>query len=179
MTRQQFIDEITSWSDLIDWCVNNGCSYCDDIYTDNDRDEIINNELVDMAENENWRELKETLISLDETSAYYWKRDGWGEWYDVDNDFDDYFSDVLDWADDNNMFESDDEEPIPEETMSGEALVEQSDEFVADTGISLDDFFASSVESLDVIASETATIAAEANSEFDKFTQRLTTVGVC
>lgn len=178
MTRQQFIDEITSWSELIGWCVDNGCSYCDDIYTDDDRDEIINDTLVDMAEDNNWLELKDILVTLDETSAYYWKRDEWGDWCDVDDDFDDYFNDVLEWADDNDMFESGEEEPIPEETTSEEAPVEQPDEFVADTNISLGDFFVSSVESLGVIASEAATIAAEANSEFDKFTQRITTVGV-
>lgn len=174
MTRQQFIDEITDWSALIDWCIDNGCSYCDDIYTDEDRDETIDNELVDMAENHNWRGLKDILNDLDSTGAYYWRRDC-GEWYDADDDFNDYFNDVLEWAENNDALEPDDEEPIPEENPKADEPI--ADEFVADASMSLDDFFVSSVENLDAIASEMATIAAEANSEFDKFTQKVITVG--
>ena len=31
MTRQQFIDEVNDWWELIDFCNEEGCSYCDDV----------------------------------------------------------------------------------------------------------------------------------------------------
>ena len=62
MTRNEFIDNITEWSELIDLCSEYGCSYCDDVYSEYSRDEMINDELVDMARNcDDWTELLNTL----------------------------------------------------------------------------------------------------------------------
>lgn len=171
MTRQQFLDEITTWYDLIEWCNNHGCSYCNDIYSDEARDEDIDDNLVDMARNNNWYELRDILGNL-ATGYDYWRKDEYGDWYGVDDEFNDYRNDVLEWADENDEFDEEEEEPIyVDDDDYGDA------EFEADTSVSLGDFFTSSAEDLDKITAETVAAETKANADFNKFTQRVTTVG--
>ena len=77
-------------------------------------------------------------------------------WFDEDNDEDE--------IDEDDVFES----PFEDD---------ESDEFEVDTSVSLGDFFASSADDLDKITSEAKANEAKANADFDKFTQRVTTVG--
>lgn len=172
MTRQEFLDEITTWYDLIEWCNNHGCSYCDNIYSDEARDEYINDNLVDMARDNDWYDLRDILCGLP-TGYDYWLRDEYGDWYGVDDEFAEYFDEVLEWADENNEFDESEEEPVYVDD-SGD---DEADEFEADTNISLSDFFASSADDLTKITSEAKANEAKANADFDKFTQRVTTVG--
>ena len=166
MTRQQFIDDVTGWYELIDWCRNHGCPVCEDIYSDESRDMYINDNLVDMARDNNWYELRDILGGF-ATGYDYWHRDEYDDWYGVDDDeFDGYRNDVLNWADENGEFDEEEDDDY------GEA-----DEFEVDTSVSLDDFFVSSAEDLSKIASEAKANEAKANADFNKFTQRVTTVG--
>lgn len=173
MTRQQFLDEVTTWYDLIDWCSDHRCSYCEDIYSDEARDEYIDEDLVDMARNNNWYELKDILNGL-ETGYDYWRRDEFGDWHGVDDEFDEYFNDVLEWADENGEFDEEEEEPV---YYDDEDYDDEADEFEADTSVSLGDFFTSSAEDLDKITAEKVAAETKANADFNKFTQRVTTVG--
>lgn len=128
MTRQEFIDDVTSWSELIEFCGDNGCYCCEDVYDEYDRDSYINENLVDMARNaDNWESLKETLEDI--TTGYdYYRRDDGGEWYGLDDsDFDDYKDDVLEWADDHDVFE-DEEEEDPDDYFCED---DEDDDFVA------------------------------------------------
>ena len=171
MTRQQFINEVTTWYELIDWCSNHGCSICEDIYSDEARDEYIDDDLVDMARNNNWYELRDILSNL-ATGYDYWRKDEYGDWYGVDDELADYFNEVLEWADENGEFDEEEEEPVYVDDGDTEA-----DEFEVDTDISLGDFFASSADDLTKITLEAKANEARANADFDKFTQRVTTVG--
>ena len=172
MTRQQFLDEITTWYDLIEWCNNHGCSYCNDIYSDEARDEDIDEDLVEMAQDNNWYELRDILSNIP-TGCDYWRRDEYGDWYGVDDEFDEYFNDVLEWADENGEFDEEEEEPVYIDDDNND----EPDEFEADTSVSLDDFFTSSAEDLDKITAEKVAAETKANADFNKFTQRVTTVG--
>ena len=116
MTRQQFIDEVNEWQELINFCNDEGCSCCNDVYSEEDRDDYINERLVDMARNaDSWSELLDTLSDI--TTGYdYYRRDDYGEWCGLDDyEFDDYKDDVLEWADDQDIWEDDEEEPLPED----------------------------------------------------------------
>ena len=132
MTRQQFIDEVNDWWELIDFCNDEGCSYCDDVYSEESRDDYINEQLVDMARNaDSWSELLDTLNDI--TTGYdYYRRDDYGEWSGLgDYEFNEYKDDVLEWADDQEIWEDDEEEPLPEDDE------DEDDDFVADEPISI------------------------------------------
>ena len=114
MTRQEFIDEIYEWGRLIDFCNDEGCDYLDNIYTEDARDDYINEyQLEDWARNNTWRNLYSLLEDL--TADYdYYRIDEYGDWVGLDDyDFDDYKDDVLRWADDRGIFDEEDEEEDP------------------------------------------------------------------
>lgn len=116
MTRQQFIDEVNDWWELIDFCNDEGCSYCDDVYSEESRDDYINEELVDMARDaDSWSSLLDTLNDI--TTGYdYYRRTDYGDWEGLgDYEFSDYKDDVLEWGDNNDIWEEDEEEPLPED----------------------------------------------------------------
>lgn len=116
MTRQQFIDDVNYWWELIDFCNDNGCSYCDDVYSEEIRDEHINECLVDMARNaDSWLSLLDTLGNI--TIGYdYYKCTDYGDWEGLDDyEFRDYKDDVLEWGDNNDIWEEDEEEPLHED----------------------------------------------------------------
>lgn len=72
MTRQEFIDDVTSWSELIDFCYDQDCDICEDIYSEEAKDDHFNNDLVEMARNANdWEELLETLNDIPTGYDYY------------------------------------------------------------------------------------------------------------
>lgn len=168
MTRQQFIDEINTWDELICWCNDHGCYYCEDIYSDQSRDDRIDEALEDWASSNSWYDLRDILNGL-ETGYDYWRRDDWGDWYGVDNDFDAYFSDVLSWADENGEFDDEEQQTLPP--------TDEPDEFEPDTSVSLDNFFISSKEHFDNIISKSEAAEAKSDAEFNKFIQRVSTVG--
>lgn len=118
MTRAEFIEDINSFYDLIDFCRDYECSYCDDIYDEDARDEAINEELMDWARDNDWQQLYILLDNIPTGYEYYHYTDG--EWYGLDDgDIDDWKDDVLEWGDDNEIWEDDEEEP-PEDDFQDE-----------------------------------------------------------
>ena len=99
MTRQDFIDNINYWSELLDFCSDEDCDVCEDIYSEDARDDCIDEELVDMARNNNWRDMYNILDSIPDGYDYY-RQDNYGDWVGVDDEFDDYKDQVLEWMDD-------------------------------------------------------------------------------
>ena len=71
MTRQYFIDNINYWSELLEFCSDEDCDVCEDIYSEDARDDCIDEELVDMARNNNWREMYNILDSIPGGYDYY------------------------------------------------------------------------------------------------------------
>lgn len=114
MTKQYFINEVNSWSELMDVCYDEGCNCCDDVYDDEAYDETIDNQIMDWLESESWRDVLARLNDLP-TGYDYYTRDDWGEWHGVDNDFDVYKSDVFDWFEDNGYWEDEAQEDNQED----------------------------------------------------------------
>lgn len=115
MTRQGFINEITYWYDLMDFCSDQGCDYLDTVYDEDEKDEYLNENIVRMAENVvDWSELRDFLESIP-TGYDFYVRTAYNEWKPLDNDtFDAYKLDVLDWGDINYIWDdSDEEESLP------------------------------------------------------------------
>lgn len=110
MTRDEFINGINEWWELIDFCNNENCDICEDIYDEDERDDYINSNLYEIvAEACNWYNLKETLENIPTGDGYYFCN-GW-DWDRLDDDdFRAYKNDVLEWMDDNVMWDDEDEE---------------------------------------------------------------------
>ena len=182
MYRQEFIDGVTSWSELVDFCNDEGLDYCDDIYSDGQKDNWINEHLDDICEDATWQDVLCTLRSIPEGYDYYLKdEDYWMEFRGLSDDEDLFYSrknEILAYADEHGLWEDDD---IAEDDDFDEYESpfddDETDEFEADTEVALDDFFASSADDLTKITSEAKANEAKANADFNKFTQRVTTVG--
>lgn len=111
MTRQDFINDIECWYELIDFCNDNGCYECEDIYDSEQRDDFLNEEIENIARNETWREMLETLQGFADESGYdYYRKDDYGDFVGLDDDdFDAYKSEVLDWGDRYDIWDDDEE----------------------------------------------------------------------
>lgn len=161
MTRDEFLDDITEWSELINLCSEYGCEYCDDVYSEYSRDDMINNDLVDMARNcDDWTELLDTLRDIPTGYDYYTSSDG--DWYgtdDGDDEFESCKNDVFEWMVARGYFE---EEEPPEDEDEDEEDEDISD--IGDETISLDELFSSANNQLKAAeGNEVAARAAEDN----------------
>ena len=47
MTRNEFIDNITEWYELKDFCSDFDCDVCEDIYDDDDYDDSVEEDIRD------------------------------------------------------------------------------------------------------------------------------------
>ena len=142
MTRQNFIDSINYWSELLEFCYDEDCDVCEDIYSEDARDGRINEDLVDMARDNNWREMYDILDSIPEGHNYY-RQDGYGDWVGVDDEFNDYKNQVLEWMDDGGYWEEEDEEEEDDTDFFAEELArerEAAQHFADDERVEDEDF---------------------------------------
>ena len=121
MTRNEFIDNITEWYELKDFCSDFDCDVCEDIYDDDDYDDIVEEDIRDAIADYGWRDIRDFLGNL--PSGYYYYRRNSAFDYDGldDDDFEDYKEDVLEWGDDYGAW--DEEETIEEEDFSIDDLI--------------------------------------------------------
>ena len=117
MTRSEFLDNITEWYELKDFCNDFDCDVCEDIYDDDDYDDYVEEDIRDAIADYGWRDIRDFLGNLPSGYDYYRRNstldyDGLG-----DDDFEDYKEDVLEWGDDYGVWE-DEEESVEEEDFS-------------------------------------------------------------
>ena len=180
MTRQEFIDNITTWWELIDWCRENECHICEDIYDDDSYYDYINDNLVDWAREDSWTELRDRLNDLPSGYDFY-QRDDYGDFHALDDygDFDAFFDEVLSWGDDNNIWE-DAEEESPVNNEDEEAEDDEDGEPVEIEDFSFGELFSVCSSAVQRITEENADAAAKAKAaketeeeefeeEFDSF----------
>lgn len=166
MRRQDFINNVTSLSELIEFCDENGLSSCDDIYSDERKDNYINENLSDICRDSNgWQDVLYILRNIPEGYNYYiLDEDDWLDFCGISDNgdiFNERKNEVLAIGDDHGFWDDNNDDDD-----------DNDDEFEADTDVALDDFFASSAEDLNKITSEAEANEAEANASFDKFIQR-------
>lgn len=146
MTRQEFIDNIQYWSELLEFCSDEGCNYCEDIYDSDQWNDSINDDVYEMAGTSSWRTILDVLQGYDDLSGYdYYRRDDYGEWHGLDeDDFSEYKYDVLGWGDDGEIWDEDEEEeepPVPYINPEDVTPLEAED-------VSMNDLFLSGIEAL-------------------------------
>ena len=116
MTRQEFIDDVTTWSELKDFCYDNECDECDSVYDDYDRNECIDNRLTEMASNaSSWQDLLSELNDIPTGYDYYEEMDDGWRGLDDDDDFERYKGYVMDWMDNGDYWDEEDEDNEDEE----------------------------------------------------------------
>lgn len=125
MTRQEFIDDVRDFGDLIDFCYDNGYDNCEYVRSRDDIDDYIRDEIDYFSREYDWDGLVRYAQALDLDS----------DWYDTynsvdpltDDDFERYKTDVLDAVDANGDWE-DDEDDEEEYYDEEERLVSQVEE---------------------------------------------------
>lgn len=178
MLRQDFIDDVNTWSDLISFCCDENCDICEDIYSEDSRDEDIDNDLVEWARNHTWQELLDILEDIPTGDGYYF-RDDWGDWHIADDDmFEDRKQEVLEWMDDGGWWEDEndeeDEEFFDEMPFTEEAEEDEDLEPIEPEDISFTDLLTSCSQKLKTIEDKQEQEAQEEAENFDSFVMSFT-----
>lgn len=64
MTRSYFEEHVDDWCELVDLCNDHGFNICDNIYTEDDMDERIEEYLSDVVSNQHWWEIRDRLNEI-------------------------------------------------------------------------------------------------------------------
>lgn len=136
MTRREFVEDVTTFWELIEFCQNEGIAVCEDIMDADYTDDVLNERL---REFDDWKEAVEYLRDIPQGCEYY-RVDGCGNYEDADDMFDDYKEDVLDLMDDRDGWDEEDEEDdwedecqeteTTDETVDEDDVTDEIDSFV-------------------------------------------------
>lgn len=133
MTRNEFINEVCSWEDLVDFCYDYGCDVCDGIHDLEDRNDLLNERLQEKAgEVDCWQDLLEWLGNIPTGYDYYYE-EGYYEFVPVDDDdFDDCKDEALEWADDRDIWDEEETEEDEESPATADNDENINDDFAAE-----------------------------------------------
>lgn len=138
MTRQEFIDEVNDWQELIDFCNREGIDYCDDVYDFGSYSSKIEDEIQERLAWDGWEAIRDWLYDLPCGCEYYVNSDN--GWFEADNSyFEDTKQDVLNFMDDDDRWDEDEEEEQTEEFVDND----DEDSFFFEEDISLPSLFLS------------------------------------
>lgn len=146
MTRNYFLENYNTFSDLIDINSEYGICACDDLYSYEDVLNYIRDEIHDLLREVNWDHAGNILASIP-TDCEWYISEGWFEFREAnDDDFVYIKNDILEYMDENGYW--DEEELMDEDfnTFPLEDEEETPDEFEIDLSLSFDDFFVTSSE---------------------------------
>lgn len=113
MTRSEFLESVDNydldWDDLKEFCNEEDCPVCDDVYDDSDRDDYIDDELENWAYNEHWSDIRDRLTSIP-VGYDWWQRDAYGDWNGLDDgDFQEYVHNVVRWMDEHGAWDEEED----------------------------------------------------------------------
>lgn len=128
MTRQEFIDDVTTFDELHSFCIDIEYDLQEDgAYSEDEYDEYINEEAYEIARENDWRDLRGWLSELPDGYDFYVK-DAWEDWGGRSyREIDDLKESVLEYADQNDLFDVEEEEP--EEYIEEGAEEPEEDDF--------------------------------------------------
>ncbi len=156
MTRDCFIDDVNTWGELINVCRENDINECCDVYTDDDRDDVINEELEDASHYNDWRNVLGWLENIPTGYNYYIRYDNeWDGTDDGDYLFTQYKERVLSRMDEAGFW---DEENIEDTLSYDEDLFDDITDDESDTpfeeSISVSEFIIGSEEAIRTIMNQ-------------------------
>lgn len=172
MTRDEFLRNVVTWGDLIAFCYDEDCDYCEDVISNDDLDEYICEDIQDLLNSgESWIYIRDCLDGIHGDYPYY-HRDGCLD-YDRLNefgDFESYKEDVLDWGDRYGAWDEEDEE-ADEYIVSSQD--ESEEEPIFEEAFPIFDLFSSCQSDMAVQIAEHAKKQAERMAEIDRALQEL------
>ena len=80
MTRDEFVNDVTTWWELKDFCMEYDCSVMDDFFDSDYLDEYLDREIEDWARNMSWTSLRDKLGEIDTGYEWYY----WDEYGDIE-----------------------------------------------------------------------------------------------
>lgn len=163
MTRQEFIDNVENIDELREFC--DEIDYdLEGVYTEEDRDERILDEVSDMVHDCNWYDIRNFLDNQPTGYDFYYC-DDWNEWEGRNyTDIDDFKNAVLEYCDDNGLFDEEEEEEIEEFEED-----EEDDEEPVELGCDMNDFFNSGNDTMRQIRERAEAEAREYDEAMQKF----------
>lgn len=170
MTRSEFIDDITSWSELLEFCSEESCDLLDDIFDEESMDSEINEFLGDYARDYDWYNLRDYLKEIP-TGYDYYQQNGAFDWVGLtDDDLDNYKNDVLRWAEDYDVFEDEDDEG--DDGIDNEEPEEPEDPPVEDEDFPFDELFGLCAQTCSSIQEVNRYQEEAEYAEFENFVKR-------
>ena len=126
MTREEFIENVNDFYDLLEVCRDNDLYACADI---REKDELfdscnIDNEIIEAVRSYSWHSIRDMLDGLDDDGNYYIVN-GILDYECVDRDFEYYKNGVIDEMDEDNLWEEED----------GEDETDDGDDFICETEV--------------------------------------------
>lgn len=151
MTRQYFIDNIITWSELLSFCYEYDCNACENIISRNELCDAIADDFATCSHGYHWTDIRDWLNRIDSNCSYYY-RDSSFEYTSVDGDFDIYKEEVLAWCDEGaDIFEEDEPfDPFEDDILdldddyltSSDTGSKQADDDISDGDMSMEDALA-------------------------------------
>lgn len=118
MTRREFIEEVTTFWELRDFCNDIGCDRLDDFFDGDDFDSFANDDLYEwVRDGTDWDSVRGVLNELNQGCDFY-ERLGRLDYvgYDIRDDmFEELKNIVLGHADENDYFDDEDEDDVCED----------------------------------------------------------------
>ena len=124
MTRSYFLDYVTDWYELIEFCRDYDCDICEDIIDDDTLDEYVDSDIS--GTDYGWRRLRDFLSDIPADYNYY-RCDGTFDYVGLDDgDFEDYKHRVLDWMDADSLWDAEDDDGGEDFPGESEDVLEES-----------------------------------------------------
>lgn len=123
MTRSEFLEDITDFGDLKNFCDSNGIDICDYVMDGEYFDEIIMERIRERDYFENWQDVYRFLRDLPDGAAYYIEDDCGGFNEAFDDDFEEHKQWVLEYIDERGEWDSEDDEEGVEEETAGDNYI--------------------------------------------------------
>ena len=140
MTRSEFLENITTFWELIEFCEDQECSICEDVLDGDRLDEEVDEDIENVAADWGWREIRDRLDDIPEhAETGYFAREGTLDYTALTyQDFLSFKDDVCEWMTDNEYWDEEEDVDIDVELdFHGPASPEEEigeiceDEFLA------------------------------------------------
>lgn len=139
MTRTEFIDSVTTWQELLNFCDDVNCWVCEDIISYDELDGFIANDFREYSHEYDWQDIRDWLENIS-TDAYYYYRSSSFFYEDVDNKFEEYKAQVLLWCDETTGIFDEDDTPNEDRNFGANSEDESQEEIeISDNGYSIEE----------------------------------------
>lgn len=113
MTKQEFIDRVNDFEDLLNFCSNesieNDLDWYYDIYDYNEMREEVERDITEALNSNYWYDIRDMLNDIPDRGVYF-ERSDILMYNCIDDDFDQFKDDVLQYANAHELWEEDETE---------------------------------------------------------------------